>query len=135
MDIRWNEKIKDFNKALIRLEESIEESKNTPASSTLKDGVIQRFEFTYELCWKTLKYFLEKEGIQEAKSPKSTFREAFSYGLIEDGELWITMLNDRNLTSHVYDEEVAIKIYNKIIKFYFSELRNIYVILSNKDVD
>lgn len=135
MDIRWNEKIGDFNKALIRLEEAINESKENPKSSTLKDGVIQRFEFTYELCWKIIKYFLEKEGIQEAKSPKSTFREAFVYGLIEDGELWIDMLNDRNLTSQVYDEEIAINIYDKIIKLYFSEIKTIYVILSGKEVE
>jgi nucleotidyltransferase substrate binding protein (TIGR01987 family) len=62
-----------------------------------------------------MKYFLELEGIDEAKSPRSTLKEAFQYGLIEDGELWIDMLKDRNLTSHIYDESAALEIYEKII--------------------
>lgn len=135
MDKRWNEKLNDLGKALLRLSEAIEESKSNPVSSTLKDGVIQRFEFCYEICWKLMKYFLENEGIQEAKSPKSTFREAFKIGIIEDGEAWIDMLNDRNLTSHVYDQEVAFEIYEKIILKYFNQINDIYELLKSKVVD
>lgn len=131
---RWNEKLNDFEKAVNRLKESIDESKLHPKSSTLKDGVIQRFEFTYELCWKLMKYFLEIEGIGEAKSPRSTFREAFQYGLIEDGELWIDMLKDRNLTSHVYDEKAAIEIYEKITTKYFSVLCKMKDVLKRKGI-
>ena len=135
MDSRWNEKLNDFGKALIRLNEAIDESKNNPVSSTLKDGVIQRFEFCYEICWKLIKYYLENEGIQEAKSPKSTFREAFKIGIIEDGEKWIDMLNDRNLISHVHDEEVAFDIYNKIRSTYYNDMNNMYMLLKSKVVD
>ena len=135
MNIRWNEKINDFGKALLRLNEAIDESKNNQLSSTLKDGVIQRFEFCYEICWKLMKYYLENEGIQEAKSPKSTFREAFKIGIIEDGEEWIDMLNDRNLTSHVYDENVAIDIYEKILSKYFKRMNDMYILLKSKVVD
>ncbi|MBN7573926.1 MULTISPECIES: nucleotidyltransferase substrate binding protein [Clostridium] len=135
MDKRLNEKLSDFGKALLRLSEAIDESKSNSKSSTLKDGVIQRFEFCYEICWKLIKYYLESEGIQEAKSPKSTFREGFKIGIIEDGEVWIDMLNDRNLTSHVYDEEVAFDIYEKIISKYFKQMNDIYVLLKSKVVD
>lgn len=135
MDTRWNEKLNDFGKVLLRLNEAIDESKNNPVSSTLKDGVIQRFEFCYEICWKLIKYYLENEGIQEAKSPKSTFREAFKIGIIEDGEVWIDMLNDRNLTSHVYDEEVAFDIYGKIISIYFKQINDMHILLKSKVVD
>ena len=135
MDTRWNEKLNDFGKALLRLNEAIDESKNNSVSSTLKDGVIQRFEFCYEICWKLIKYYLENEGIQEAKSPKSTFREAFKIGIIEDGEVWIDMLNDRNLTSHVYDEEVAFDIYGKIISTYFKQMNDMHILLKSKVVD
>lgn len=135
MDKRWNEKLDDFGKPLLRLNESIDESKSNPLSSTLKDGVIQRFEFCYEICWKLIKYYLENEGIQEAKSPKSTFREAFKIGIIEDGEKWIDMLNDRNLTSHVYDEEVALDIYGKILSTYFKQMNNMHILLKSKVVD
>lgn len=135
MKKRIEERLSDFNNALLRLEEAIEESKNNPSSTTLKDGVIQRFEFSYEICWKLMKSYLEDEGIQEAKSPKSTIREAFKIGIIDDGEKWIDMLEDRNLTSHVYDEVVAIEIYNKILSMYFYELKNIYNIIKCKVVN
>lgn len=135
MKKRWNEKLLDFKKAIRRLDEAIDESKLNPSSTTLKDGVIQRFEFTYEICWKTLKYYLESEGIEDAKSPKSTIRAAFKMDLIDDGELWIDMLNDRNLTSHVYDEDVSIEIYNKIVSSYYEQLFVICELLSTKVVD
>lgn len=123
MITRYQEKLSDFDKALNRLNEAIEESKNNTKSTTLKDGVIQRFEFCYEICWKVMKMYLENEGIEEAKSPRSTFREAFKVELIDDGEAWIDMLKDRNLTSHVYDEEMAIEIYEKIITKYYSQMQ------------
>lgn len=129
---RWNEKLDDFTRALSRLKEAIEESNLNPNSSTLKDGVIQRFEFTYELCWKLMKYFLEYDGVEDAKSPRSTFRSAFQYGLISDGEAWIDMLKNKNLTSHVYDEEIALDIYEKIKCNYFSMLSEAREILSRK---
>lgn len=134
MDNRWYEKLDDFTRALKRLGESIDESIENETSTTLKDGVIQRFEFSYEICWKLIKYFLEYEGIESAKSPRSTFREAFSYGLIEDGEDWIDMLNDRNLTSHVYDEYLANEIYEKIKNKYFDMLNNMLNILKDKKI-
>lgn len=130
---RYNEKLGDFNKAVNRLKEAIEESEKNPTLSTLKDGVIQRFEFTYELCWKLMKLYLEIEGIQEAKSPRSTFKEAFQYGLIEEGDIWIEMLKDRNLTSHVYDEEMSEEIYKKIRDVYFEALNNMNSILREKE--
>ncbi|MGL4655843.1 MAG: nucleotidyltransferase substrate binding protein [Sarcina sp.] len=131
---RWHEKLEDFSKALNRLNEAIEESNLNLKSTTLKDGVIQRFEFTYELCWKLMKYFLETEGVEEAKSPRSTFRAAFQYGLIEDGEEWIDMLKNRNLTSHVYDEEISIEIYEEIKGRYYFILKDMKEILEGKDL-
>ena len=129
MITRYKEILKDLSKALNRLNEAIEESKNNTRSTTLKDGVIQRFEFCYEICWKVMKMYLENEGIDEAKSPRSTFREAFRIELIDDGEAWIDMLKDRNLTSHVYDEEVAIEIYEKIITKYYQQMNEMCSIL------
>ncbi|MGL4773431.1 MAG: nucleotidyltransferase substrate binding protein [Clostridium sp.] len=131
---RWNEKLDDFTRALSRLSEAIDESTLNPKSSTLKDGVIHRFEFTYELCWKLMKYFLEADGVEEAKSPRSTFRAAFQYGLIKDGEAWIDMLKNRNLTSHVYDEEIALEIYEQIKTKYFNMLSEMREILSREDM-
>ncbi|GGH75938.1 nucleotidyltransferase substrate binding protein (TIGR01987 family) [Pullulanibacillus pueri] len=87
------------------------------------DGVIQRFEFTFELCWKTIKLFLEFKGISEIRSPRDAIREAFAYGLIDDGERWIDMLTDRNKTSHIYDEADARLIYERIKTSYSPDLQ------------
>lgn len=128
---RWEEKLQDLKNALKRLEEGLSEEK---ASSLIIDGVIQRFEFNYELVWKVMKYYLEYQGI-EVKSPRSTFKEAFTIGLIEDGEAWIDMLNDRNLTSHVYDEKMAGKVYEKIKNKHFPNLKMVYEKLRKEKVE
>ncbi|TYP50918.1 nucleotidyltransferase substrate binding protein [Thermosediminibacter litoriperuensis] len=123
MKERMIERLKDFKKALKRLEEGINIE---PSNEIIIDGVIQRFEFTFELAWKLVKDCLEYEGI-EAKSPRSAIREGFKAGIISDGEAWIEMLVDRNKTSHIYDEEEAKAIYNKIKSLYldlFRELEN-----------
>ncbi|MGO5064703.1 nucleotidyltransferase substrate binding protein [Clostridium sp. FAM 1755] len=108
---RLEERLEDFKKAFKKLKESIELKVE---NDIVIDGVIQRFEFTFEQSWKLMKLYLEYEGIEEAKSPRSTIRAAFKYGIIEDGDAWINMMIDRNKTSHVYDENTAIEIYNSI---------------------
>lgn len=108
---RLDERFNDFRKAFKRLKESTQiEIEN----DIVIDGVIQRFEFTFEQSWKLMKIYLEYEGIEELKSPRSTIKEAFKYELIEEGDAWIDMMIDRNKTSHVYDEETALQIYNSI---------------------
>ena len=115
---RLCEKLDDYRRATARLQEAI---KIPVVNDIVYDGVIQRFEFTFELSWKLMKMFLEYSGIVEIKSPRVTIREAFSYGLIQDGEQWIDMMVDRNKTSHLYDEQEAKLIYEKI-KLTYSHL-------------
>lgn len=126
---RWNEKFEDYTNALNRLSEAVAESIENPGSSTIKDGVIQRFEFTYELCWRLMKAYLEFEGIENANSPRSVFREAFKIGLIDDE--WIQLLEDRNLTTHTYSEDNALKIYKKIKENYLNRLKAVHEKLEN----
>lgn len=110
-----------FNTALERLKEAID-LYNEQENPVLLDGTIQRFEFCVELGWKLLKEYLEFEKIGEFNSPRSTIKECFSIGLIEDAEKWLDMLDDRNLTSHTYDEEIAKEIYRNIITKYYETL-------------
>ncbi|MDP4160762.1 MAG: HI0074 family nucleotidyltransferase substrate-binding subunit, partial [Bacillota bacterium] len=91
-------KINDFKNALSRLNEGI--AKYNETDDLLRDGVIKRFEFTFELAWKTLKAVFEDEGLIGLNSPKSVLREAFAAELIKDDELWLAMLNDRNSTAY-----------------------------------
>ena len=83
-----------------------------------RDGVIQRFEFSFELLWKTLKLFLADEGII-ANSPKEALKETFRFGLIKDDEVFLDMLEDRNQTSHIYSEDISKEIFGRIKKKYF----------------
>lgn len=120
----YSEKLKNFERALGRLQESITEYDQTH-SDTVRDGVIQRFEFTCELSWKTTREFLLNQGYSEINSPKAVMREAYSYGLIQDDHEWIHLLTDRNLTAHLYDERTAAEIYDRIVSHHvgcFSKL-------------
>ena len=128
MGKRWSEKIKDLENAVSRLDEAIKDSKKIELS-TLKDGVIQRFEFTLELSWKILKTYLMNEGIDCVNTPKSVVREAYKAGIIKNGEIWIEMIDDRNLTSHIYSQSMADDIYLRITKKYFSELELLFYYL------
>jgi nucleotidyltransferase substrate binding protein (TIGR01987 family) len=120
---RLYEKLNDYKRASARLNEA---TKIQIESDIVYDGVIQRFEFTFELSWKLMKMVLEYTGITEIKSPRATIREAFAYGLIEDGEQWIDMMVDRNKTSQLYDEEEAKLIYEKVKSRYSRLLSNLY---------
>lgn len=119
---RLFEKLNDYKRASTRLDEA---TKIQIKEDIIYDGVIQRFEFTFELSWKLMKMFLEYTGINELKSPRATIREAYTYGLIEEGEQWIDMMVDRNKTSHLYDEEEAILIYDKVKSIYNHLLSNL----------
>ena len=100
-----------------RLEEGIEQAKDELG----KDGVIQRFEFTFELLWKALKIYLEHQGIL-VKTPRDSFVEAFRIGLFNDEKIFLDMMEDRNSTSHIYDKETSKKIFNRIKNNYSSEI-------------
>ncbi len=82
-----------------------------------RDGIIQRFEFTIELLWKTIKIILAYQGI-ECVSPRKCIKEAFRAGMIEDDEIILDMLEDRNRSSHIYDESTAEEIFERIAKVY-----------------
>jgi len=116
-------KVNNFNNALARLKEGI--AKYDEEDDLSRDGVIQRFEFAFELAWKTLKAVFEDEGLTGLNSPKTVLREAFAAKLIKDDELWLAMLNDRNSTAHIYSEQLAIEICHHIQNNYVIELSNL----------
>lgn len=115
-DIRWQQRFSNFEKAFNQLSQGIDD--NPLPSDIIKEGIIQRFEFTHELAWKVLKDFLEYEGIQNITGSRSATKEAFNKGLIEDGQQWINMIESRNATVHTYDIDILQDEYNKIIHIY-----------------
>jgi len=106
------DKITDLEKAVHKLNESLK--RDYMQDDIVIDATIQRFEFTYELSWKLMKSYLEYTGNLEGSNPRAAIQESFKEGIITEGEIWLQMLQDRNLTSHTYDEGTAIKIYNNI---------------------
>ncbi len=101
-----------LEKARGRLKEALDLPKESPLAI---DGTIQRFEFCFELAWKTIKAFLHDDGIV-CNSPRESIKEAFKFKWITDEEKWLELLDARNLTTHVYDEETSLKVYDVIVK-------------------
>jgi len=114
-------KLTNFRNVLQRLIDSVVELEKSGASDVVRDGVIQRFEFTYELAWKTTKEHLEDSGIMDKNSPKAVIKEAYAQRLILNEKNWLLMLDDRNKTVHVYDEKLAQDIAGRIVGNYIRE--------------
>jgi nucleotidyltransferase substrate binding protein (TIGR01987 family) len=123
-DIRWKQRFGNYKKALTVLKAAVELAAERELSDLEKQGMIQCFEFTFELAWNVIKDYLEEQGITGIIGSKNAVRYAFNKGIIEDGDIWMDMINDRNLASHVYDEETANDLYTAI--------KNIYSIQFNK---
>jgi len=115
-DIRWEQRFVNYKNALGLLEEGLEIA---DPSKLEREGIIQRFEYTFDLAWKTLKDYLDYQGYQDITGSRDAFRQAFKVGIISDGEVWMRMIESRNLTSHVYDEETANDILDSIGKEYY----------------
>ena len=102
-DIRWQQRFQNFERAFLRLREALEQD---PASLNQleKEGIIQRFEYTFELAWKVLKDKMEFDGLEINQiSPKRVVRDAYAAHYIDNADLWLQMIGDRNLMSHTYD--------------------------------
>lgn len=123
-DIRWIQRFDNYNKALARLQEAADIVSNAIASpigsdsiQLLKEGLLQRFEFTQELAWKVIKDYLEFQGEENIMGSRDAFRQALQLGIITDNR-WLNSITDRNITSHAYDESEAGIIYDNVIKVY-----------------
>lgn len=119
---RFIERKQDLTNATKRLKEALEQEE----TDIVIDGVLHRYEFTFELAWKTLKDYLEYLGIpMNTGSPREVIKESFAHNLISDGETWIKMMLARNSLSHLYDEETSRQIYVAIKNEYIHELEKL----------
>ena len=131
-DIRWKQRFDNYTRVLEQLTLAVRLMEERPLSDLEKQGVIQGFEFTHELAWYVLKDYLEYEGIQGLVGSRSTVREAFKRGLIGDGEVWMDMIEKRNLSSHTYNLEVATTLVVAIRDFYHPALLALQEYLAEK---
>ena len=119
LDIRWKQRFDNFQRALHQLTLAMELKAQRQLSELEQQGLIQGFEFTHELAWNVLKDYLEMEGIQGLVGSRSTAREAFKRGLVRDGEVWMDMIEKRNLSSHTYNQAVANTLVVSIAEQYY----------------
>ncbi|HEY3370307.1 MAG TPA: nucleotidyltransferase substrate binding protein [Prolixibacteraceae bacterium] len=125
-DIRWIQRFVSFSKAFKQLEDAVILSNDRPLSKLEEQGMIQAFEYTHELAWKTMKDFLQDKGNNALFGSKDVTRAAFKLGLIENGDVWMDMIKSRNQTSHTYNEEIAVEIVSDIIHHYFNNFILLY---------
>ena len=124
---KYNRNLKSFEKALLQLGDALEESE----SAIVRDACLQRFEFSYELLWKTLKIFLEEIHGVRAVSPRQVFKEAFALSIIDEELTFVEMIESRNTLSHTYNEEQATKIYVKCAD-YLKAMKRVLAQLNKK---
>ncbi|MDA8229612.1 MAG: nucleotidyltransferase substrate binding protein [Desulfitobacterium hafniense] len=125
VDIRWKQRFSNYKKAIIQLTEFMEK----PELNKFEvQGLIQCFEYTFELAWKTMKDYLEEQGF-DVKSPRTTIQIAFQIQLVKDGHMWIDALEKRNLMAHTYDENRAKEAEKLIRTEYYQILKELFITL------
>lgn len=120
-DVRWRQRFQSFRKAHARFSDAVELAQQRTLSDLEEQGLIQAFEFTHELAWKTLKDFLESRGAMDLYGSKDATREAFARGLISHGEEWMAMIQARNRSSHTSNEKTAREIADAIRQSFAGE--------------
>ncbi len=120
--LRWQQRFSNYNKALLKLTQaasflSRRMEHEQVVDELLQEGLIQRFEYTHELAWKVMKDYAEYQGYTDVRGSRDAIRKAFEMNLIDDRR-WMETIEDRNLTVHNYDNEVATEIYENILHVY-----------------
>jgi len=128
-DIRWDQRFINLKKAFSMLEKAVDIEH---PSEVERGGLIQFYEMTFELAWKTIKDFNESEGLI-TKTPREAIKQAIQMEIIEDGHAWVDALEDRNLTSHMYDEKTIVLVVSKIKKRYFKMLKDLIIELEKHE--
>ena len=126
-EVRWKQRFQNFSRAYNLLNSVLEENDIDDLSNLEQEGVVQRFEYTYELAWKTLKDYLEYNGANIAEiTARNVFKEAYSSKIIKNSEIFIDMMISRNLLSHTYDFNKFRDILIKVKKDYLPVLSDLY---------
>jgi nucleotidyltransferase substrate binding protein (TIGR01987 family) len=131
-DVRWKQRFNNLKKAYIQLSEAVEMDEYTDLE---REGMIQRFEYTYELAWNTIKDFYEYQGDKDIQGSRDAIRLAFERGLIQEGEIWMKMIDNRQRTSHTYNKETAEEIAELIRVYYCDEIGNLITKLEYESSD
>jgi nucleotidyltransferase substrate binding protein (TIGR01987 family) len=135
-DIRWQQRFDNFHRALDLLSSAMEERNLDDFSDLEQEGLIQRFEFSFELAWKTMKDYLEFSGLQIIPvTPKNVIKEALSARIIEDGQLWIDMMLQKNLLTHTYNKTAFKKALKEVKNHYLPLMIELDRWMKEKTID
>jgi len=122
-DIRWQQRLVNYSRALAQLSRAVELAHTRPLSELEKQGLIQAFEFVFELAWNLMKDYFLYQGNPGISGSRDAIRTAFKQGVIDDGEGWMEMIKSRNQTAHTYNESVANEITDKVMALYHDLFR------------
>ncbi len=131
-ETRWEQRLSNYNKAPLQLEDAVVLAKKRALSNLEEQGLIQAFEFTHELAWKVMKDYFEYQGNANIDGSRDATREAFQTGLVIDGEGWMEMIKSRNSTSQTYNEKTAAEIARKVIDHYFMLFKLFQATMENR---
>ena len=135
-DVRWKQRFENFERGFVLLRSALEERTPDQLNQLEQEGVIQRFEYTFELAWKTLKDYLENAGVTLSQiTPKSVIKAAFAAKLIDDGQAWIDMLTHRNLMSHTYDCSKFQEVVAALKDRYIAIIETLYLFLKEQSLE
>ena len=129
--LRWVERFENYEKAKRNLEQTRDYIKKNGLNNVFIMALVQAFEIAFELAWKTQKDYLEYNGIK-VSTPRETIKEAFQSAIIQDGQIWIDMMESRNKTSHTYVEDFAIELSNAILDKYIIQFEKLYEFFKGK---
>jgi nucleotidyltransferase substrate binding protein (TIGR01987 family) len=122
---RWIQRLDNYSKAFGVLERTHNIQKERELTEAERMGLIQAFELAFELAWNLMKDYMRYNGITEIMGSRDAIRQAFKYDIIENGEVWMDMIERRNETAHVYDEEIAISVARTVSGAYIEEMRKL----------
>jgi nucleotidyltransferase substrate binding protein (TIGR01987 family) len=125
-DTRWLQRFDSYGRALAALERAVAVAEERALNELEEQGLIQGFEFTHELSWNLLKDYLESKGFVDIHGSRDSTRTAFREGYIENGEIWMDMIESRNKSSHTYNSDTAQSLVSVILDCYIVEFRALY---------
>jgi len=117
-DIRWQQRLDNFARALKQLQSAVALHASRPLSELEQQGMVQAFEFTHELAWNVMKDYFFYQGASQISGSRDATRQAFAIGLIGDGEAWMEMIQSRNQSSHTYNQATALALVERITRRY-----------------
>lgn len=130
-EIRWKQRFDNLNRALAQLQSALEAHQAMPENELIVIALIKAYEFSFELSWKTLKDLLAWNGV-DARLPREVLKQAFATGLIDEGQIWIDMLEQRNLMAHTYDQARALQAAELITSHYWPQLQRLQKALEER---